>query len=314
MNYPGSTQLGLGKQLLEKYSWSYFEPHPEWVEAGLFAAGIPGEVRFIYLPRRGVYNWNGPVVRQLERNVLYSGFYFNPTNGKRYVLGTFLCSGPPPKPFEGHSQPRLFEDRFREADSSAWKDYGTPTQRKDGHLIGAKGMVAVLEKVNDADLMASADANSDAEAGIILRFHNADNYLVALYSPSLHSIFLHDRKDGKWGDSLGAIPVPEIGPKIHLTAAACGDYMALVLTDGRKNYYTPIVKVGNTTPGKAGLWLFQIGDRQEFGNFELSRAQFTPVKREVKGYADHLIPSDEFRAPRLPSPQDWVLVLERVKL
>ena len=107
--------------------------------------------------------------------------------------------------------------------------------------------------------------------------------------------------------------MPEIGPKIHLTAAACGDYAALVLTDGKKSYYTPIVKVGNTTAGKAGLWLFQIGERQEFGNFELSRAQFAPVKREVKGHADHLISSDEFSAPRLPSPQDWVLVLERVK-
>ena len=60
MNYPGSTQLGLGKRLLEQYPWSRFKPHPEWVEAGSFAAGIPGEVRFIYLPRRGVYNWNGP--------------------------------------------------------------------------------------------------------------------------------------------------------------------------------------------------------------------------------------------------------------
>ena len=128
------------------------------------------------------------------------------------------------------------------------------------------------------------------------------------------AIFLHDRKDGQWGDSLGEMPVPEIGPKIHLTAAACGEYAALVLTDGKKSYCTPIVKVGNTTPGKAGLWLFQIGDRQEFGNFELSRAQFAPVKREVKGHADHLISSDEFSAPRLPSPQDWVLVLERVKL
>jgi len=313
MNYPGSTQLGVGKKLLEKYPWSHFEPHSEWVEAGAFAAGISGEVRFIYMPRRGVYNWNGPVVKQLERDVPYSAFYFNPTNGKRYILGTFLCAGPPSKPFEGPTQPRLFEDRFQAADSSAWKDYGTPTQRKGGHLVGTKGMVAVLEKVNDTDLMASADAKSDAEAGIILRFHDADNYLVALYSPSLKSIFLHDRKNGQWGDSLGQVAVPEIGPKIRLIAAACGEYAALVLTDGKKTYYTHTVKVGNTQSGKAGLWLFQIGDRQEYGNFELSRAQFAPVKREVRGHADHLILSDEFRAPRLPAPQDWVLVLERVK-
>ena len=94
MNAPGSTQLGLGKKLLEQYPWARFEPHPEWVEAGCFAAGIPGEVRFIYLPRRGVYNWSGPLVKQLERDVPYHAFYFNPTNGKRYDLGTFLMCRP----------------------------------------------------------------------------------------------------------------------------------------------------------------------------------------------------------------------------
>jgi len=313
MNAPGSTQLGLGKKLLEQYPWACFEPHPEWVEAGSFAAGIPGEVRFIYLPRRGVYNWNGPVIKRLEPDVPYSAFYFNPTNGKRYDLGTFLYGGPPKKPFEGHTQPRLFEDRFQEAEASTWRDYGTPTQRKEGRLVGGKGMVAILEKVNDTDLMASVDANSDSEAGVILRFHDADNYLVALYSPWLKAIFLHDRKAGQYGAPLGQVPVPEIGPKIHLAAAACGDCAALVLTDGKKSYWTPIVKVGNTTPGKAGLWLYQIGERQEFGNFELSRAQFAPVKQEARGHTKHLISSAEFSAPRLPSPQDWVLVLERVK-
>ena len=248
MNYPGSGQLGLGKKLLEKYQWSRFEPHQDWVEADCFAAGIPGEVRFIYLPRRGVYNWSGPRVKKLERDVPYSAFYFNPTNGKRYDLGTFLYAGPPPKAFEGQTKPKLFEDRFQAADSSAWKDYGTPTQRKDGRLVGTKGMVAVVEKVNDTDMMASADANSDSEAGIILRFHDADNYLVALYSPSLKAIFLHDRKGGHYGEPLGKMPVPEIGPQIHLTAAACGSNAALILTDGKRSYCTPIVKVGNTAP------------------------------------------------------------------
>ncbi len=325
MNYPGSTQVGLGRKLLEKYPWARFEPHCEWVEQGAFAAGIPGEVRFIYLPRRGVYNWSGPLVKNLERDVPYSAFYFNPTNGKRYNLGTVVNAGPPPKPFEGHTQPRLFEDRFEGANSSAWKDYGTPSQRKNGHLVGGKGMVTILEKINDTNVMASADANHDAEAGIILRFHDADNYLVALYSPSLKAMYLHDRKAGRWGEPLGRMPVPEIGAKIHLVAAACGDDAALVLTDGKRSFHTPIVKVGNTAPGKVGLWFYQIGDRQEFGNFELSRAQFAPAKHAAIGQSRQLgnlnvgrspltlINSDEYQAPGLPSPQDWVLVLERVQ-
>ena len=127
------------------------------------------------------------------------------------------------------------------------------------------------------------------------------------------AIFLHDRKHGQYGEALGSVAVPEIGPKIRLTAAACGDYAALVLTDGTKTYYTPTVKVSNVTSGKAGLWLYQIGDRQEFGNFELSLAHFGPVPRGPTGQAQTLLWSDEFKAPALPSPQDWVLVLERAK-
>ncbi|MBM4034148.1 MAG: DUF4038 domain-containing protein [Planctomycetes bacterium] len=313
MSYPGCIQLGLGKKLLERYQWWRFEPHPEWAEEGCFAAGIPGEVRVIYLPKRGVYNWNGPRLRNLERDVPYSAFYFNPASGKEHKLGTILNAGPPPKPFEGHSQPRLFEDRFDGADASAWKDHGSPSQRKGGRLVGTKGMVTILEKVAEADLMASADAKSDAEAGIILRFHDADNYLVALYTPSLKAIYLHDRRNGQWGEPLGRVAVPEIGPEIRLTAAACGEYAAMVLTDGKRAFSTPTVKVNNVTSGKVGVWLFQIGERQHYGNFEVSRAKFAPVKHGAKGQAHLLLSSDEDKAPPVPSPQDWVLVLERVK-
>jgi hypothetical protein len=312
MNFPGSTQLGLGKKLLEQYPWARFEPHPEWAEAGAFAAGIPGEVRFIYQPRRGTYNWNGVVVKGLERDVPYHGFYFNPGNAKRYDLGTFISAGPAPKPFEGHTQPVIFADKFDGADASAWKDYGTPTQRKDGRLSGGKGLLTIVEKFNEASLMASVDARSDGEAGIILRFHDVDHYLVAFYTPSLKAIYIHDRKDGQWGEQLGRVDVPKIGPNIRLTAAACGDYAALVVTDGQKTYCTPSVKVSNVTSGKAGLWFFQIGDRQEFGSFELSRTPFAPTKVEAAGQVHRVVP-EEFKAPNVPSPQDWVLVLERLK-
>jgi hypothetical protein len=88
MNFPGSAQLGLGKKLLEQYPWWKFEPHPEWVEAGCFAAGIPGEVRFIYLPRRNVYNWTGPTVKNLEPDVDWHVYYFDPATGRKFDQGT----------------------------------------------------------------------------------------------------------------------------------------------------------------------------------------------------------------------------------
>jgi hypothetical protein len=313
MNAPGSTQVGLGKKLLAQYPWARFAPHPEWTDAGAFAAGIPGEVRFIYQPRRGVYNWDGVVVKGLERDVTYHVFYFDPATGRRFDQGTVMYAGPTPSPFKGHTKPLLFEDRFEGPDASAWNDYGTPTQRENSRLVGGKGMVTVAEKISELDLMASVDANSDAEAGIILRFHDADDYLVGLYSPLLKAIFLHDRKNGQWGDKLGSVDVPAIGPKIHLLAAACGEFAALVLTDGQRTYSTPVVKVGNTTAGKTGLWLFQIGERQEFGRFAVSATPFDPPKGPVEARLPGVIRTDEYHAPDLPSPQDWVLVLERLK-
>jgi hypothetical protein len=312
MNYPGATQLGIGKKLLEQYPWHRFEPHPEWAP-GCIAAGIPGEVRFIYQPRRGIYNWEGPVVRNLEPGVTYHVFYFDPATGRRFDQGTVRYAGPTPPPFKGHTKPLLFEDTFDQGDAASWKDYGTPTRRENSRLVGGKGMVTVVEKISALDLMASVDANSDAEAGIILRFHDAANYLVALYSPLLKAIFLHDRKSGQWGEMLGRVDVPEIGPKIQLLAAACGEFAALVLTDGERTYATPVVKVGNATPGKTGLWLFQIGKRQEFGRFAVSPTPFDPPKGPVQAKPSGVISSAEYRAPDLPSPQDWVLVLERLK-
>ena len=311
MNYPGATQVGLGKKLLEEYPWHRFEPHPEWAEEGSFAAGIPGEVRFIYQPRRNIYNWKGTVVKNLESDVAYSAFYFDPATGRRFdqgmvtVIPSYLTS------FEGHANPRLFEDRFDGSDAFAWKDYGSPTQRKEGRLVGTKGMVTIAEKLSGKDLMVSADAKSDTEAGIILRFHDADNYIVALYSPLLKSIFIHDRKNGAWGAALGKVDVPKIGPNIRLTAAVTGDYVALVFSDGKKTWRTPPVTVSNKTAGKTGLWFFQIGQQQEFDNFEVSAT--TPVPAEASTAKGQKSPTGDYKAPDLPSPQDWVLVLERVK-
>ena len=77
-------------------------------------------------------------MKGLERDVPYHGFYFNPGNAKRYELGTFISAGPPPKPFEGHTQPVIFADTFDGADASAWKDYGTPTSARTASSSAAK--------------------------------------------------------------------------------------------------------------------------------------------------------------------------------
>jgi len=87
MDFPGSAQLGLGKQLLEQYPWQQFESRPDWVEQGSYAAGIPGQVRFVYLPRRNIYNWTGPVVTNLDARVDWHVTYFDPATGRTFDQG-----------------------------------------------------------------------------------------------------------------------------------------------------------------------------------------------------------------------------------
>jgi hypothetical protein len=321
MNYPGSTQIGIGKKLLEQYPWHRFEPHPEWAEKGSFASGIPGEVRFIYQPRRNIYNWKGTVVKQLESDVEYKVFYFDPATGRRFDKGTTKgltkagTSSGLVANFDGHKKPLLFADSFggsavgieAKGDASAWKDYGTPTQRKDGKLTGGKDLLSLVEKVSGKDQMVTVDAKSSAEAGVVLRFQNANNYVVAFYSPQFKGITIHDRRNGKRGETLGMIKTPGIGADIRLTAAVTGEYAALLVSDGKKSWRTPAVKVSNTKAGKSGLWFYQIGEQQNFDNFKVSATTFTPKPAGETGKA-FLV---DYRAPDLPSPQDWILVLER---
>lgn len=86
MHYPGSTQLGIGKKLLEQYPWSSFEPHPEWAP-GCFAAGIPGGMRLIYIPKRGIYDWKGITVKDLLPGKAYTAFFFDPASGRCFDQG-----------------------------------------------------------------------------------------------------------------------------------------------------------------------------------------------------------------------------------
>lgn len=88
---PGSAQLGIAKRFLERYEWWRFEPHPEWVEPhwseqnffAPYAAGIPNEVRIIFLP----FFTPSATVKGIEREGEYRAFLFNPTNGHEHDIG-----------------------------------------------------------------------------------------------------------------------------------------------------------------------------------------------------------------------------------
>lgn len=93
---PGSAQLGLAKRLLARYPWTRFEPHPEWVKpsgnarhiGAPFAAGVPGQVRLIYL-YDPVFPWSGkrPRVTHLEHTRAHHAFFWDPRTGAELPIG-----------------------------------------------------------------------------------------------------------------------------------------------------------------------------------------------------------------------------------
>jgi len=93
---PGSTQVGLGGQLLRRYPWWRLEPHPEWVHPSAdendplnpYCAGIPGELRIIYCPKATVpWMRHKPTAVNIEAGVSYRAFYFDPRDGAEHPVG-----------------------------------------------------------------------------------------------------------------------------------------------------------------------------------------------------------------------------------
>jgi hypothetical protein len=92
---PGSEQVGIARKLFEKYNWWDFKPHPEWINEHITnekaiapsAAGIPGEVRIIFIPVLAGCKYTGIIVQNVENDIKYRAYYFNPENGGEIDLG-----------------------------------------------------------------------------------------------------------------------------------------------------------------------------------------------------------------------------------
>jgi hypothetical protein len=94
---PGSGQIGLARRLLVRYPWWQFEAQPSWIEPGQneksrmlpYAAGVPGQVRVIFIPADAIWLvWRGEVMlKALEPELNYQVFYFDPKTGAEYALG-----------------------------------------------------------------------------------------------------------------------------------------------------------------------------------------------------------------------------------
>ncbi len=96
MDLPGSTQVGLGKALFQRFAWQAFAPHGEWAAwaagesgapvAGLCASGSE-RVRFVYVPEK-----HAVTLAHLEAGVAWRASVFDPVSGRTTALGALAVA------------------------------------------------------------------------------------------------------------------------------------------------------------------------------------------------------------------------------
>jgi hypothetical protein len=108
----------------------------------------------------------------------------------------------------------------------------------------------------------------------------------------LKAIYFFERRNGMVMSFFTTI-----GRSFTLTAAACGDYVAMSVDDGERSYHTPPVEVENASSGQLGLWRSDLGEPQRYRNVKASGTPFTPPCEDQVQENVHLI-----RAVRISPP------------
>jgi len=301
-----------------------------------YAAGIPGEVRFIYIPTRLIFLPSpAPTILGLEPGIRYHAYFWEPTTGTRIDLGAVE------RPAPGAT---LFFDALNRK-HGAWTEHGPDKAVFGPDALSVGGEILMtLKDIKEADAVAAVDIASDAGAGLVLRYRDADTYVAAMYSPKEKALYLLDRRNGSDGRPLGKTSISAIGDHIKLSAEVRDNKAVASISDGQRTYTTPIVDVADMAVGSAGFLHPAQGPGQRFAHFELRRSPMlvkdsslprqlydarglhrgdlkgSSVQRpgmNVRGWDDfgrdkHIL-LDAYRPEKLPASGDWLLVLDATR-
>jgi hypothetical protein len=103
---------------------------------------------------------------------------------------------------------------------------------RNSRMVLWNGGRAVAKGVTLKDAKVSVDAKSNAEAGIMLRWQDPANFLLAIYAAG--ALYFHEVVGGHYGQALGGVPARGFGENINLVAEVNGSQATVTLTDGTK--------------------------------------------------------------------------------
>ncbi len=126
-----------------------------------------------------------------------------------------------------------------------------------------------VPNVKAKDARVSVDCRSGGDCGILLRYRDDWNYLMASFSARERSIWFQEMVQGLKGpvQSLKKAEAP-FGTTVHLVAEANGSTAALTISDGRQTLTANYAIQSNNESGEPGLIVEEGGQR--FDNFLVS--------------------------------------------
>ena len=168
---------------------------------------------------------------------------------------------------------------------------GSPSGIKN-HALEIHGMHIVRPKnISAKNVMVTVDAQANAEAGIVLRFKDDRNFVLAIYSPPHQAIYFHERTDGNWGGMISPVHYDQLEPGIKLKASVEGNMAKFSVSDGQNTYETSHQIQAFHEAGDIGLF-HNLVPEQRFDNF---------VAKDLSGMS---LFEDDFNRPD-ETPKNW---------
>jgi hypothetical protein len=293
-------------------------PKGEWAaKNGTFrlpyAAGIPGELRIIYIPYFNLANARRPppTVLRLEGGVRYHAYFWEPALGIQIDLGAVE------RPAAGAI---AFEHRPVD---------GSPISG-DAAVDHEGKSLLLIPGIERLDGVVSVHASGDQEVGVVLRYRDPRNFVAAVYSPEEDTFSLTEISAGARRPVLAVASAPGASDKdsVRLSVELRGAVGAVSIEAGEDRVMSEIVAVATPDPGRIGLVVgdpavreLEIRESPTVVEDEQLETKLYDASGRYRGDLDspgwedfgrekHLL-LDGYRQERIPFPQDWVLVLER---
>lgn len=196
----------------------------------------------------------------LEPGVTYRSYFWDPSTGAKVDLGDIRRADP---------GDIIYTDTFTDGRHASWLGLKSGSARRAGQLSCKEQTLMTVKDVSAADLRAAIDMRSDADAALVLRYKDADNYVAAVYSSTEKVISIRERKQGVQSAPKGQTSAAELGAEARLLAEINDGVAVVSIADERRTYTSPIVPVEQKESGSVGLSCAADGTAQLFENFEV---------------------------------------------